>query len=117
MTIGQAQVNLLLSDSDTKLLQNPRVRASDGQQATLKIGEKLPVATGSYQTGAATAIVSSLVNTQFQYLDVGVNIDLSPHVNGPEDVSMHGCLLRSPNGDASVPTAGRACPPGRPTIG
>ena len=88
VTIGQATVNLLLSDSDTKLLQNPRVRATDGQQATLKIGEKLPVATGSYQTGAATAIVSSLVNTQFQYLDVGVNIDMKPVVHYNRDVTI-----------------------------
>jgi general secretion pathway protein D len=88
VTIGQAQANLLLSDTDTKILQNPRVRASDGQQATLKIGEKLPVATGSYQTGAATAIVSSLVNTQFQYLDVGVNIDMKPVVHYDRDVTI-----------------------------
>jgi len=88
VTIGQAQVNLLLSDTDTKILQSPRLRASDGQQATLKIGEKYPVATGSYQTGAATAIVSSLVNTQFQYLDVGVNIDMKPTVHYDRDVTI-----------------------------
>ncbi len=88
VTIGQAQANLLLNDSDTKVLQNPRLRASDGQQATLKIGERVPVATGSYQTGAATAIVSSLVNTQFQYLDVGVNIDMKPTVHYDRDVTI-----------------------------
>jgi len=88
VTIGQATANLILSDSNTKVLQNPRVRASDGQQATLKIGEKLPVATGSYQTGAATAIVSSLVNTQFQYLDVGVNVDLKPTIHYDRDVTL-----------------------------
>jgi general secretion pathway protein D len=27
--------------------------------------------------------------TQFQQIDVGVNIELQPHVNGPNDVSMH----------------------------
>jgi len=88
VTIGQAQVNLLLTDSDSKILQNPRIRASDGQEATLKIGEKYPVATGSYQTGAATAIVSSLVNTQFQYLDVGVNINMKPQIHYDRDVTM-----------------------------
>ncbi|HMD18828.1 MAG TPA: cohesin domain-containing protein [Alloacidobacterium sp.] len=88
VTIGQAQVNLLLTDSDSKILQNPRIRASDGQEATLKIGEKYPVATGSYQTGAATAIVSSLVNTQFQYLDVGVNITMKPQIHYDRDVTM-----------------------------
>src|SRR5271170_5142185 len=88
VTIGNATANLLLTDSSTKILQNPRIRASDGQEATLKIGEKLPVATGSYQTGAATAIVSSLVNTQFQYLDVGVNIKVKPTVHYDRDVTL-----------------------------
>jgi general secretion pathway protein D len=88
VTIGEAQANLLLTDTRTKIIQDPRVRASDGQEASLKIGEKLPVATGSYQTGAATAVVSSLVNTQFQYLDVGVNVDVKPTVLYDRDVSM-----------------------------
>ena len=73
---------------NTKILQNPRIRASDGQEATLKIGERIPIATGSYQTGAATAIVSSLVNTQFQYLDVGVNIKIKPTVHFDRDVTL-----------------------------
>jgi general secretion pathway protein D len=88
VTIGQAQANLLLTDSSTKILQDPRIRASDGQEASLKIGERIPVATGSYQTGAATAIVSSLVNTQFQYLDVGVNIKVKPTVHYDRDVTL-----------------------------
>jgi len=86
--ISQATANLILTDSNTKVLQNPRVRASDGQQAVLKIGEKLPVAQGSYQTGAATAIVSSLVNTQFTYLDVGVNVDMKPTIHYDRDVTL-----------------------------
>ena len=47
-----------------------RAFAPDQQKATLKIGSRIPIATGSYQTGASTALVSSLVNTQFQYQDV-----------------------------------------------
>ncbi len=88
VTIGSAAVNLLLSDTSTKILQNPRLRASDNQKSSLKIGEKLPVATGSYQAGVATAVTSSLVNTQFQYLDVGVNIDMTPTVHYDRDVSL-----------------------------
>jgi general secretion pathway protein D len=88
VTIGQAEANLLLTDTTTKILQNPRIRASDGQEASLKIGERIPIATGSYQTGAATAIVSSLVNTQFQYQDVGVNIKIKPTVHYDRDVTL-----------------------------
>ena len=88
VTIGAATANLLLTDSNTKILQNPRLRATDSQKATMKIGERIPIATGSYQTGAATALVSSLVNTQFQYLDVGVNIEITPTVHFDRDVTL-----------------------------
>jgi general secretion pathway protein D len=88
VTVGQATANLLLSDADTKVLQNPSIRATDGQKADLKIGERIPVATGSYQTGAATAVVSSLVNTQFTYLDVGVEIEITPIVHYDRDVTL-----------------------------
>jgi len=88
VTVGSATLNLLLSDSNTKVLQNPRIRATDAQKATMKIGQRVPIATGSYQTGAATAVVSSLVNTQFQYQDVGVNIEMTPTVHFDRDVTL-----------------------------
>ena len=88
VTVGSTTANLLLTDSSTKILQNPRIRATDAQKATLTIGQKIPVATGSYQTGAATALVSSLVNTQFQYQDVGVKIEMTPSVHYDNDVTL-----------------------------
>jgi len=88
ITISQATANLLLTDNDTRVLQNPRIRATDGQKADLKVGSKIPIATGSYQTGAATAVVSSLVNTQFQYQDVGVEIEITPTIHYDRDVTL-----------------------------
>ena len=88
VTVSAATANLLMTDSDTKILQNPRIRSTDSQKAVMKIGSKIPIATGSYQTGAATAITSSLVNTQFQYIDVGVNIEMTPTVHFDHDVTL-----------------------------
>ncbi len=88
VTVGSATLNLLLTDNNTKVLQSPRIRATDAQKATMKIGSKIPIATGSYQTGAATALVSSLVNTQFQYTDVGVNIEMTPSIHYDHDVTL-----------------------------
>ena len=88
VTVGTATVNALLSDSNTRILENPRIRAADQQKATLKVGSRIPIATGSYQTGASTALVSSLVNTQFQYQDVGVNIEVTPTVHFDRDVTL-----------------------------
>src|SRR6185437_1065286 len=103
VTLGQAQANLLLTNTSTKILQDPRIRASDGQEASLKIGDRIPIATGSYQTGAATAIVSSLVNTQFQYLDVGVNIKIKPTVHYDRDVTLKLTIeVSSQNGNTNI---------------
>jgi general secretion pathway protein D len=88
VTVSAATANLLMTDSESKILQNPRIRSTDGQKSTMKIGERIPIATGSYQTGASTAITSSLVNTQFQYIDVGVNIELTPTVHFDHDVTL-----------------------------
>ncbi|MGA3129594.1 MAG: cohesin domain-containing protein [Terracidiphilus sp.] len=88
VNVGSATLNLLLTDNNTKVLQSPRIRATDAQKATMKIGSRIPIATGSYQTGAATALVSSLVNTQFQYQDVGVNIEMTPSVHYDHDVTL-----------------------------
>ena len=88
VTVGSATLNLLLTDDNTKVLDSPRIRATDAQKATMKIGSKIPIATGSYQTGAATALVSSLVNTQFQYTDVGVNVEMTPSIHYDHDVTL-----------------------------
>ena len=42
VTVGAATANLLLSDSNTKVLQNPTIRATDGQKADLKVGQRIP---------------------------------------------------------------------------
>ncbi len=85
VSVGGGTVNALLSDSDTRILQNPRVRATDGQRATLKIGSKIPVATGS---STSTLTTTALATTQFTYLDVGVNIDITPTVHYDREISL-----------------------------
>jgi general secretion pathway protein D len=88
VTIPPATATALFSDSDTKLIQKPQIRAIEGQKASLKIGQRVPVATGSFQPGIGGVGINPLVNTQFQYLDVGVNIDLTPKVHANGDVTL-----------------------------
>src|SRR5258706_1964497 len=88
VTIPSANLSAVMGESDTKMLQNPQVRALDNQKATLKIGERVPVATGSFQPGIGGVGINPLVNTQFQYLDVGVNIDVTPHVHADREVTL-----------------------------
>jgi len=88
VTINPATATALFSDSNTKLIQNPQIRAVDGQKASLKIGDRVPVATGSFQPGIGGVGINPLVNTQFQYLDVGVNIDITPRVHAGREVTL-----------------------------
>src|SRR6185437_11878522 len=72
----------------TKVIQDPQIRIMDGQKATLKIGDRVPVATGSFQPGIGGVGINPLVNTQFQYIDVGVNIDVTPNIHMDNEVTL-----------------------------
>ncbi len=88
VVIPSANLSAVMNNSDTKLIQNPQIRALDGQKASLKIGDRVPVATGSFQPGIGGVGINPLVNTQFQYLDVGVNIEITPHVHSNGEVTL-----------------------------
>jgi general secretion pathway protein D len=88
-TLPGALLNLMLTDSKTKVRNSPQLRASDGQKATLKIGDRIPYATGSFQPGVGTVGVSPLVSTQFNFVETGVNVDLTPQVHSPTELTLH----------------------------
>jgi general secretion pathway protein D len=87
-TISAASFTALASDSSTKIVQQPQLRSLNGQKASLKIGSRVPTATGSTQSGIAGVSVSGLNTTQFQYLDVGVNVDITPYIHPDGDVTL-----------------------------
>lgn len=89
ITLPGALIQALLTDASTRLLQRPEVRVTDGGKASLKIGSRIPYVSGSLNSAVATPGAIPYATTQFQQVDVGVQIDLTPHVNGAQDVSMH----------------------------
>jgi len=103
ITIPGITASAIIGDSNTKIIQNPQIRALDGQKATLKIGDRVPVATGSFQPGIGGVGINPLVNTQFQYLDVGVNIDITPRVHAGREVSLKVSLdISSVTGNSNI---------------
>ena len=86
-TLPSALLQAVLSDANTKVLQSPQLRAVDNVKATLKIGDRQPTATGSFQPGIGGVGINPLVNTQFTFIDVGVNVELTPRVHDNGDVS------------------------------
>ena len=88
VTIPPYSFTALAGDSNTKVLQKPELWAIDNQKATLKIGDRIPIATGSFGASGGTQGYGALVNTQFQYIDVGVNIDITPHIHNDHEVTL-----------------------------
>jgi general secretion pathway protein D len=94
LALPGATANAILTDNKTRIIQDPEVRVSDNMEAKVTIGEKVPIATGSFQAGVGVGVgggagvVNPLVNTQFTYQDVGVKIDVTPHVHPDGEVSM-----------------------------
>lgn len=91
LTLPGAIFKAMLTEREGRVLQSPQVRAVEMQKASLRLGDKIPFASGSFQPGfgAVGGGVSPLVSTQFQFAEVGVNVDITPKVHGPEEVSLH----------------------------
>jgi general secretion pathway protein D len=90
MTLPGAALEALMSNSNAHILQSPQVRAIDNMKASLRIGERQPYSTGGFQPvfGQVGTGANSLYSS-FQYLDVGVNVDITPKVHGTDEVSLH----------------------------
>jgi general secretion pathway protein D len=89
VTIPGAQLQALLSDSNSRVLQSPQVRTIDGKKATLKIGAQEPYSSGGYQPTATTGVAMSGLYNNFQFKDTGVTVELTPKVHGNDEVTLH----------------------------
>jgi general secretion pathway protein D len=72
----QAALNLLDQYGKTKVIANPQIAALDNQKATIKSGNRIPV---SQQTIVGNT--TNAVTTTSQYIDTGVLLQVTPHIN------------------------------------
>ncbi len=92
LTLPGATLNALLTDSTTRIIQDPTIRVTDGATAKLSIGDKVPIAVSTLTPGigvAAGGALNTLGSTSFQYQDVGVIISLTPRVHPDGEVSLN----------------------------
>jgi len=118
------------SDASAKTGRRYTLLTGANHKAVFKVGSRVPVATGSFQPGVGGAGVNPLVNTQYSYIDIGVNIECwVSEMNGK--IGMHGSIdlstaeQHAAQGSAipSNPTVGQtkldldmAVEPGKPTV-
>jgi len=88
ITVSQlsAGVDLLKTTGQTNVLSSPRIRAKNKEKAKIMIGDRVPVVTsGASATSGGTYSTSSV-----QYLEVGLNLDVTPtiHLDGNVQIKM-----------------------------
>ena len=87
-TMPSAVLQATLTDTRAKILTSPQLRGIEGQKASLKIGDRYPYASGSFQSAVGTAGGLPYAQTQFQFADIGVNVDLTPRIHGADEVTL-----------------------------
>ncbi len=73
----QAVLHLLDTYGNTKVISNPHLGALDNQKATIKVGDQIPVC----QQTAVGGTTNAFVTTASTYIDTGVLLQVTPHIN------------------------------------
>jgi len=83
ITVSQmtAGVDFLKTTGQTNVLSSPRIRAKNKEKAKIMIGDRVPVVTSGASAGVGN---SSFATSSVQYLEVGLNLDVTPtiHLDG-----------------------------------
>jgi general secretion pathway protein D len=77
-------INALHQLTDVKILSNPSLVVADNQEATLEIGDQVPVSTGSATVLSAN---NAIVNT-IDYKNTGIILDVVPRVSPDNTVQL-----------------------------
>jgi len=84
LTIPQTLASFLATSSLTTLIQNPQLRATSGQQATLLVGSNVPIQTSNTQPTLAGGSTTTAVS----YTNVGVTMVITPTVLLNREISV-----------------------------
>jgi general secretion pathway protein D len=98
-----ATYRLFKSDSEARLLAAPKLRASEGQPAELRLGQEIPIPVTSFvsQFGTPGGVPTTPV-TSFQYRNVGVNVTITPKVFVDGEIELQLTLETSSQLDTRV---------------
>jgi general secretion pathway protein D len=79
--------NFVKQNGEARLLAKPQLRITEGQKASLVIGDKVPIPLTTFNT-SNTVGTSIVPITSFQYQDVGIKIEIEPRVHHNQEVTL-----------------------------
>jgi general secretion pathway protein D len=77
----QAALHLLDSYGSVKVISNPHLAALDNQKATIKVGDKIPICQQNVVGAGTVGTTTNVFSTTAQYIDTGVLLQVTPHIN------------------------------------
>ncbi len=78
-----AVLNFLSANTNSKLVSNPRIMATDNQEAMISVGTTFPIPQITRGVGGQGDIVT------FEYRDVNIELRVTPHVGEDESISLY----------------------------
>ncbi len=111
ITLPTASYALLKSISNVSLLANPELRISEGEKATLHIGNRIPVPVTTFTTAVQQNNFGSLPATSYQYQDIGIKVAIEPRVHHNREVTLKLTVEVSSQGPDAPAPAGQIAQP------
>jgi general secretion pathway protein D len=78
---------LIKNLGSSELLANPELRISEGEKATLHIGQRIPVPVSTF-TAISTGTSPYQPVVSYQYQDVGIKVSMEPRVHHNREVTL-----------------------------
>ena len=109
LTVPQAVVNFLATDSNNKIIAKPQLRGTEGQVITLDLGDEIPVPSTTFGGLGGGGLTTIPIN-QFNYRTVGIKVKLNkPRVTLEGEIVTE-LEVESSNLGANIDIAGQSLP-------
>jgi general secretion pathway protein D len=82
----KAVLNALAANSKLNIISSPHIMVSDNRTAKIQVGDRVP--TVSQTQALATVTTTTGVISSIQYLDTGVMLSVTPHINAGGLITM-----------------------------
>jgi general secretion pathway protein D len=115
-SVPQPTYGLMKSVGNAELLANPELRISEGEKASLHIGQRIPVPVGQLNYGTTAQTTGLPVqSTSYQYQDVGIKVAMEPRVHHNGEVTLK-LTVEVSNVGANAAGTGANGVPAQPTF-
>lgn len=84
----RAAFNALAADNRTTILSSPRIMARNGEQASIEVGQQVPIITSQQTSLAAPATNQAGVLQTVEYHDTGVILHVKPVIHSSDEIEL-----------------------------